>query len=375
MNSFRIVYEALQPRFDPQGFALFHAAENILGKTIDAPALVNASGFDKLTLLMRENATLIGGKEAIGCPITCVIDIHKPEFQDFENKLYAKAIYLMNKKYFYIIQNANSQLYINRVGKRSYTYSKTHSLSKDEAVMAFQLGLRVDAISALENYHGTSADGFLKERMKMKTIIAFYEGKNKKDYEVYDNRLYLSPDYAMAKCIMDDIMYAVHYFIEKEDALNWANLKELPILYMMIGMPGAGKSTLAAKLEAEVCSSDSIRKELTGNVFGETEGNIEFYLMNLRTQQALRAGLNVVSDATSLSKKSRHSGMKNVVGIPHKTVGLFFNCLREDTDKRNLNPDRDKNVPEDGLERLWNTVEVPELDEGFDELYDIIVFQ
>jgi predicted kinase len=168
-------------------------------------------------------------------------------------------------------------------------------------------------------------------------------------------------------------MYAIHYFIEKEDALKFAKVEEMPTLYIMIGMPGAGKSTLAAKLDAEVYSSDTIRKELTGDVSGETKGAIEFRLMNLRTQQALRAGLNAVSDATALSKKSRHACMSNVEGIPHKTVGLFFNCLREDTDKRNWNPDRDKNVPDDALERLWGTLEEPTMDEGFDELYDIIV--
>lgn len=374
MNSFRIVYEALQPRFDPQGFALFHAAENILGKTIDDPALVSASGFDKLSLLMRENATLIGGKDAIGCPMTCVIDINNPEFQAFADKMYAKALYLMNKKYLFIIQNANSQLRLARVYRREHTYTKTHPLTKDEAVTALQFGLRVDAISAKEDYHGATADGFMKERMSLKSLKVFYDDHDV-HFEHCDEVLYLSPDYAMAKCIMDDIMYAIHYFVEKEDALNWANLVETPILYLTIGMPGAGKSTLSAKLDAEVYSSDSIRKELTGDVCGETKGAVEFYLMNLRTQQALRAGLNVVSDATSLSKKARHSAMKNVEGIPHKTIGLFFNCLREDSDCRNLNPDRDKHVPDDALERLWGNIEVPEMDEGFDELYDIIVFQ
>ena len=42
----------------------------------------------------------------------------------------------------------------------------------------------------------------------------------------------------------------------------------------MIGMPGAGKSTLASKMNAEVYSSDTIRKELTGDVSGETKGAI-----------------------------------------------------------------------------------------------------
>lgn len=372
MKTYRMLYECLQPRFDPAGFVLLHAAEAILGKQVEDARLANANGFDKLSYLMLNNVDLIGWNTNSGIPLISFTDNDDPKFQAFVNKLYPKAMQLMNKKYLYIIQTANNQLHLAHVGKRTYTYTKSHPLTRDEAVTALKFGLRVDAISAKEDYHGTSQDAFLKERLSLKSLEQFYD-ENDSRFSHCDNVLYLSPDYAMAKCVMDDLMYAIHYFIEKEDALKWAGLTENPTLYIMIGMPGAGKSTLAAKLNAEVYSSDAIRKELTGDVCGETKGAIEFRLMNLRTQQALRAGLDTVSDATSLTKKARYAAMKNVAGIPHKTVGLFFNCHREDTDKRNLNPDRDKQVPVDGLERLWATIEVPTLDEGFDELYDVIV--
>lgn len=372
MKTFRLVYECLQPRFDPAGFALLHAAEAILGKKVEDAALANASGFDKLSRLMMDNIDQIGGNIAVGIPLICSVNNNAPEFQEFNNKLYPKAIQLMNKKFLYIIQAANNQLHIAHVGKHTYTYNKYCPLTKNEAMMALHFGLRVDAISANKDYRGTRQNGFMKERLSLKTLQCFYDEKDV-HFEHCDDTPYLSPDYAAAKCVMEDLMYAIHYFIEKEDALKHAGLTENPTLYIMIGMPGAGKSTLAAKLDAEVYSSDTIRKELTGDVCGETKGAIEFRLMNLRTQQALRAGLDVVSDATSLSKKSRYAAMKNVAGIPHKTVGLFFNCHKEDTDKRNLNPDRDKHIPADGLERLWATIEVPTLDEGFDELYDVIV--
>ena len=372
MKAYRLVYECLQPRFDPQGFALLHAAEALLGKKVEDEKLVNATGFDKLTVLMMNNVDVLGGNTAVGIPPICAINNHAPKFQKFCDKLYPKAIQLLNKKFLYIIQEANTQLHMSHVYKREYTYTKTHPLTEDEALTALHFGIRVDAISEKADHHGTNADGYTKERLSLKTLKYFYDDRDV-HFDYCDEVPYLSPDYVMAKCVMDDIMYAIHYFIEKEDALKWAKLEEMPTLYIMIGMPGAGKSTLAAKLDAEVYSSDTIRKELTGDLSGKTQGAIEFRLMNLRTQQALRAGLDAVSDATALTKKSRNACMKNVEAIPHKTVGLFFNCLREDTDKRNWNPDRDKNVPDDALERLWGTLEEPTMDEGFDELYDIIV--
>ena len=372
MKDIRLVYECIQPRFDPQGFALFHAAEEILGKKLETELLANASGFDKLTMLLKDNIDVLGGNSAVGIPMIVALNSNTPEFQAFLVKLYPRAIRLLNKKFLYIIQNANNQLRIAHVGKHEHTYVKGYPLTQSEAITAMEFGLRVDAISEKEDYCGKTADGFTKERMSLKTAKLFYNDKDT-NYPNRDTVLYLSPDYATAKCIMDDIVYAIHYFIEKQDALRWAGIEECPTYYITVGMPGCGKSTLSAKLDAEVYSSDTIRKELTGDVSGETKGAVEFYIMNMRTQQALRAGLDTISDATSLSKKARYAAMKNVAGIPHKTICLFFNCLREDSDRRNLNPDRDKNVPDDALERLWNNLEAPTIDEGFDEIYDIIV--
>lgn len=348
------IYNKLAARFDPQGFALLHAAENILGKKVTDPAMVTATGFDKLTVLMRDVA----------------IPEDFKSMEAFNTAIHTHAIMLLNKKFLYILQDANNQL--RNVWKRNYTCSKSHPLTKEEAQVALKFCLHVDAVSATIDYHGRTREGYTKTALSLKNLEQFYNSHDV-DFEHCDEVAYLSADYEAAKCVVDDIMYALHYFMEKESAMKAANMEECPTLYIMIGMPGAGKSTLASRMNIESYSSDAIRKELTGSVSGITKGAVEFYLMNQRTKQALAAGLDVASDATSLSVKARNSCRRNVAGVPHKTVGLFFNCLRKDSDKRNLNPDRDKNVPADSLERLWETIEVPTLDEGFDAIYDIIV--
>ena len=284
---------------------------------------------------------------------------------------YNKAIQILNKKYLDVLQGANTALHTARIGQRDYTYTKTNQLAEAEATKAIQFGIRVDAISEHEDYHGTYKDAY--QKIRIKNVRDFYDNRDNGMYSTCEPYLYLSPDYEMGKIDTKQMMEAIRYFVAKEAALKEADIVEMPTFYMMIGMPGCGKSTLSAKLPAEVYSSDAIRKELTGSVFGETKGAIEFRVMNLRTQQALLAGLDAICDATALSKKSRASAMRNVKNVPHKTVGCFFNCLREESSQRNLNPDRDKNVPEEDLERLWNSIEVPTLDEGFDELYDILV--
>ena len=121
MKDIRLVYECVQPRFDPQGFALLHAAEEILGKKVEDEVFVNATGFDKLTVLLKENIDMLGGNAIVGIPLICSIKNDSPEFQEFLNKLYPKAIRLLNKKFLYIIQNANNQLRLARVGKHTYT--------------------------------------------------------------------------------------------------------------------------------------------------------------------------------------------------------------------------------------------------------------
>ena len=75
-----------------------------------------------------------------------------------------------------------------------------------------------------------------------------------------------------------------------------------PILYIMCGLSGSGKSTIATQIANEnpntvIVSSDSIREELTGD-YGDMEHNEEvFKVFHKRIREALENKHNVIADA------------------------------------------------------------------------------
>lgn len=89
--------------------------------------------------------------------------------------------------------------------------------------------------------------------------------------------------------------------------------------FMMVGLPGSGKSTfarnvLSASPGAVVHSSDEIRRELLGDKNDQTQQALVFSTLHERVFSDLRAGKNVVYDATNINYKQR----KQFVGDPIK---------------------------------------------------------
>lgn len=81
-----------------------------------------------------------------------------------------------------------------------------------------------------------------------------------------------------------------------------------PMLEILIGPPGCGKSTYARhNIDAFVLSSDAIRFELFGDESCQEDNNKVFELMRSRAHSALLDGKNVVWDATNMTRKDRTS--------------------------------------------------------------------
>lgn len=80
-------------------------------------------------------------------------------------------------------------------------------------------------------------------------------------------------------------------------------------LYILIGVPGVGKSTIANKLKNKNTihlSSDNIREEYIENIEDYQKHNAKvFEIMNNKTFELLKEGKNVIYDATNLSRKKR----------------------------------------------------------------------
>ncbi|RHO64992.1 ATP-binding protein [Butyricicoccus sp. AM05-1] len=79
-----------------------------------------------------------------------------------------------------------------------------------------------------------------------------------------------------------------------------------PTFYMMVGVPGSGKTTYARQIpNATVLSSDDIRAEIGADGGDKKMHKQVFDILHERTKEALSAGNDVVYDATNLRHTRR----------------------------------------------------------------------
>lgn len=137
--------------------------------------------------------------------------------------------------------------------------------------------------------------------------------------------------------------------------------------YMMMGLPGSGKSTkakqIAEKEDAIIISSDAIRKELYGNEEIQGDNNKVFNIMLKRTIEYLSAGKNVVYDATNLKRKNRNHVLEAVSRCCfHKYIIImatpFEECLKR-------NRERERKAPESVIWRMRKSFQFPNNESGF----------
>lgn len=152
------------------------------------------------------------------------------------------------------------------------------------------------------------------------------------------------------------------------------NMREIkntkPRLIVMVGLSASGKSTtanlLASTHNAQIISSDAIRKELTGSVENQEKNKEVFELFHRRIKDALISGQSVIADATNLTMKSRRAILQNVKNIPcvkeaYITVKPYEDCLND-------NKNRPHPVPDYVLKNQLECFEVPFYEEGFDKI-------
>lgn len=147
----------------------------------------------------------------------------------------------------------------------------------------------------------------------------------------------------------------------------------MAIFNMMVGLPGSGKSYftkyLAETEQTEIVSSDEIRKELFGDE-NDQEHNAEvFNEVHNRIYTALRENRNVCYDATNLSRKRRKSFLNTFNSI--KNVEIIKRCYVITTHYdtcRLQNQARSRVVPGDVIFRMFQHINLPRIDEGWDRI-------
>ena len=141
-----------------------------------------------------------------------------------------------------------------------------------------------------------------------------------------------------------------------------------PKLVMLVGIPGAGKTTYATKYMKENpntihLSSDSIRKELWGDESIQGDNSQIFSLMQTRAVEALNNGQNVIYDATHVTRKDRAYIIElcpkfvqieaHIIWAPIKT------CIERDAV-------RERTVGKAVIDKMLKKFQAPYYDEGID---------
>ena len=137
----------------------------------------------------------------------------------------------------------------------------------------------------------------------------------------------------------------------------------LPVLYVMVGLPGSGKSTYAKTLGCPIVSSDAVRAELYGDESIQGSAHEVFNIVHKRINDYLHAGKSCVYDATNLSIKNRNP-WPNIPECRKVAVVVdtpYAQCLER-------NATRKRKVPENVIARMAKKFQMPTAEEGFDEV-------
>ena len=145
------------------------------------------------------------------------------------------------------------------------------------------------------------------------------------------------------------------------------------VLIVMCGLPASGKSTYSQWLAESgifqrVCP-DLIRKELYGdeNIQGDGKRVFETAYHDIKEYACL--GENVVFDATNINAKRRKELVKEMRPYFDVIICKWFSTPLLTCKLRNAK--RERQVPYEVIERMWENFQRPTLDEGFDIVEEI----
>ena len=148
----------------------------------------------------------------------------------------------------------------------------------------------------------------------------------------------------------------------------------MPCVYVMVGIPASGKSTAAAMIAKKTCAylieSDKIRF----SNFPEPQYSVSenFQVFNLafdEIHRAIRFDRNVVFDATNIRRSQREKIISEFPAHYEKRC-LFMNTGIVTCHIRNES--RERIVPDSVIERMYEHLEPPTVDEGFCEVFSIV---
>lgn len=143
-----------------------------------------------------------------------------------------------------------------------------------------------------------------------------------------------------------------------------------PKFIMMCGLSGSGKSTIAKELakqhDATVFSSDALREELFHDVNNQERNQELFVELHKRIKECLKSGKSAIMDATNINYKKRMAFLQELKNIPCEKICVLMATPYEKCLNRNY--ERERNVPEHVIERMYRAFDPPYWYEGWDDI-------
>lgn len=153
----------------------------------------------------------------------------------------------------------------------------------------------------------------------------------------------------------------------------------MPTLYMLIGVPGSGKSFFIKNFllnkfpNIVVVSTDNYIEQLAkqqGKTYNDVfKSSIDSATKNLDQQvkQAVSKNYDIAWDQTNTSKGARR---KKLAMIPdsYKKIAVVFPTPEQDELQRRLASRPGKEIPPEVVSNMIKSLQMPSEDEGFDEI-------
>lgn len=145
-------------------------------------------------------------------------------------------------------------------------------------------------------------------------------------------------------------------------------------LFLMCGIPGAGKSTFLKshikKKNTAIISRDVIRFSIVKpdeEYFSHEDEVVKIFWEQIN--KALAEDKDVFVDQTSLTPKSRKWLLQHATGYEHANVIWIDEDLETCLERNNKRHGTRAYVPEDVIRRMYDQFVEPSLDEGFYRIY------
>ena len=143
-----------------------------------------------------------------------------------------------------------------------------------------------------------------------------------------------------------------------------------PTFWMLVGLPGSGKSTkakeLAEKYNANIHSSDALREELLGDINSQDNNDLVFQTLHKRIKDDLRNGKRCIYDACQVTYKSRISFLQQLSNIPCEKICVLMATPYKTCLERSKK--RERKVPEYVIKRMYMKFDPPWYHEGWDQI-------